>query len=164
MDYKKDIMLDENSLDLEILDQPALMMEYSQACSQAHLDMELEKQKLDLTKSKLDYNVRLEPTEYGIDSKMKITEAVILGAIQQQDIYIKANEKYLKAKYDYEVMKGAVSAVEQRKTALELLVKLHGQQYFAGPAVARDIYKERQKRVVKTNAGVSAKMQRKNHE
>ncbi len=46
------------------------------------------------------------------------------------------------AQYEYQMAQGAVQAVEQRKSALENLVKLYGQGYFAGPKTPRDISSE----------------------
>ena len=42
----------------------------------------------------------------------------------------------------FETAKGAVKAIDTKKTALENLVKLHGQSYFAGPAIPRNLNKE----------------------
>jgi len=41
------------------------------------------------------------------------------------------------------------------------LVKLHGQQYFAGPKIPRDIVWERQERDKKVNSGIALKIGRK---
>ena len=42
-----------------------------------------------------------------------------------------------------------LKAFEQRKDALENLVRLHGQQYFAGPKIPRDLPSEMEKRTNK---------------
>ena len=47
---------------------------------------------------------------------------------------------------------GAVYAFEQRKTSLENLVRLHGQQYFAGPKMPRDLRKEVDRRAQQRKA------------
>ena len=39
-----------------------------------------------------------------------------------------------------------MAAIDQKKSALENLVKLHGQMYFAGPSIPRDLDKEWEKR------------------
>ena len=53
------------------------------------------------------------------------------------------------------------SDARRQKTALENLVKLHGQQYFAGPSVPRDLSKEweRHERQKSVDAGVGKKLQ-----
>ena len=159
MGYEKDIIIDESNLDLECLDQPSLMLKYSRICADAHLEMEKAKQGVDLVRAQLDYQIRVNPDDYEIT--VKLTETVISGAITQQDPFIDAQKEYLEKRHDYEVLKGAVNAFEQRKTALELLIKLHGMQYFAGPSVPRNLVEQREQRSKKTNAGISSKMQRK---
>lgn len=140
--YEKDMHIDETALDVEFLEQPNLVMKYSKLCAQANLDMALEQERFNLVKSDLDYRIRSTPAKFGIDASVKITEAVVLGTILQQDEYQEANKKYLTAKYEYETIRGAVSALEHRKSALENLVKLFGQSYFAGPSIPRDLSKE----------------------
>ena len=46
------------------------------------------------------------------------------------------------ARYEFNTAKGAVRAVDQRKESLENLVRLHGQHYFAGPKIPRDLSSE----------------------
>jgi len=162
MNYEDDMKIDESALDVEWLGQSSLMVRYVKLCAKAHLDMDLEQEKLNLVKSDLDYKIRLNPADYGISSNVKITEAVIFGTILQQDEYQEANKQFLLRRYEYETIKGTVTAVEHRKTALENLVKLFGQQYFAGPSVPRDISKEWIKKQTQesVDAGVSVKLNR----
>jgi hypothetical protein len=60
--------------------------------------------------------------------------------------------------------------VDHRKSALENLVKLHGQQYFAGPMVPRDLTHEwknkqqQQKEEVEVDKGIGKSMRRKREE
>jgi hypothetical protein len=140
--YEHDMHIDETALDIEFLEQPNLVMKYSKLCAQANFDMALEQERLLLVKSDLDYKIRSTPLLFGIDASVKITEAVVLGTILQQDEYLEANKKYLTAKYEYETIRGAVSALEHRKSSLENLVRLFGQSYFAGPSVPRELTKE----------------------
>jgi hypothetical protein len=162
MNYEEDMKIDESALDVEWLNQSSLMIKYAKLCAKAHLDMDLEQEKLNLVKFDLDYKIRLNPKDYGISLDVKITEAVILGTTLQQDEYQEANKQFLLRRYEYETIKGAVTAVEHRKTSLENLVKLFGQQYFAGPSVPRDLSKEWIKRQTQesVDAGVSDKLNR----
>jgi len=48
----------------------------------------------------------------------------------------------------------------QRKDALENLVRLHGQQYFAGPKMPRDVQWERQQKIERSNDIVERKLTR----
>ena len=53
----------------------------------------------------------------------------------------------LKECNDAEIVKNEISFT--RKAALENLVQLHGQSYFAGPSVARNLQKERERKIEK---------------
>jgi len=139
MDYEKDTSIDEQGLDVEWLKQPSLMFKYGKHGAQAKLDMDHAKEDLDVTKAQLDRDVRAFPDNYGLN---KLTETIVANTIINQPEYKDANDQYLNAKYEYDMAMAAVRAIDQKKTALENLVRLHGQQYFAGPSVPRDLSKE----------------------
>jgi hypothetical protein len=63
-----------------------------------------------------------------------------------QPEYTEASNRVIEAKYEAKVLAGVVKAIDARKTMLETLVKLHGQQYFAGPNVPRDLSHEAEKK------------------
>ena len=77
---------------------------------------------------------------------MGITEGSISATILTNPEYEAANRLYIDAKYEYDIAIGVVRAFDHRKAALENLVRLHSQSYFAGPAVPRNIAEERQMR------------------
>ena len=158
-DYRQDMSIDDSSLDLEVLDQPELMLKYSELCAEAKFDMDEEKENLELLHAQLDIEIRKDPEAFDLKN-VKITEAVILNTIKQEENWQLANKKYLKARYTYEVLKGAVTAVEHRKTSLELLVKLYGQQYFAGPSVPRDLAAERRRKQANADDVVALAMKK----
>ena len=157
MDYEKDIVIDENSLDLEWLEQPALMMKYSRHAAKMRREIDEVKQNLDIVKAEVDQKIRKNPGKYKIE---KVTEGAISSAILVDNDYQEAYSAYLDAKYEADIAQSAVYAFEQRKSALENLVRLHGQQYFAGPKVPRDLNWEREERRKKVDAGVASKMTR----
>ena len=140
MDYEGDVRINENSLDVEWLEQPELMRRYTHHSAVCHLDMDKEKVALDLVKAELDKRVRSNPGGFGLE---KITEGAIVSAIVQAPVYQKAHQKFLEARFEHEVSQGVVRSIDQKCKALENLVKLHGQSYFAGPVVPRDLSKER---------------------
>lgn len=140
MNYEDDIGIDENSLDIEWLEQASLFMKYARNLADARRDLDEEKQSLDICKADIDKSIRENPENFGIT---KITEGAIQSAILTNDDYKKAYQKYLDIKYESDMASNAVQAFNQRKEALENLVKLHGQQYFAGPSVPRNIHEER---------------------
>jgi len=157
MNYEKDIQIDETALDIEWLSQPSLMMKYTRHAAETRMEADQEKERLDLVRAGLDKEIRIEPERFDI---VKITESVVLNAVIAQQKYIMANDAYIQARFEAEVARGAVAAIDQRKTALENLVKLHGQQYFAGPKVPRDLSWEVQERQKRANEKVGKRMRR----
>lgn len=143
MNYEKDIEIDETALDLEWLEQPSLMIKYAKHLAETNRLMDSVKEKRDIVRAELDLDIRKNPDDYNID---KITEAVVQSVILLQDKYKEINKKYFDACFEYEMSKLAVRAIEHRKEALENLVKLHGQQYFAGPRMPLDISREKRNR------------------
>jgi len=143
LNYLDDIRIDETCLDVEWLDQPTLMMKYCQYAILMRKKLDLAKEKVDIVKAELDKKIRLNPAEFGIE---KLTETAVQNTIILQDEYRMAVEEMIEIKYQYDLATSAVRSIEQRRDALENLVKLHGQQYFAGPKVPRDIESEVRKR------------------
>lgn len=139
MDYEKDVNIDPNSLDVEWLEQPNMMLKYGRIAAQTKLDMDKAKEKLEVVKAELDKDIRLNPEKYDI---AKLTESVVASTILLQPEYKEASEAYIEATYEFNMARYAVQAISDRKDALENLVKLHGMLYFAGPSVPRDLSKE----------------------
>ena len=157
MSYEKDIVIDETALDIEWLEQPSLMMKYARNSASAKMDLDKAKEALDLVKAELDKHIRINPSKFDIE---KITEGAITAAILQHARYKKASEVVIQAQFENNIAQGAVKAFDARKDALENLVRLHGQQYFAGPKMPRDLEWERAERQKHVDAGVASKMTR----
>ena len=138
-DYEEDLQIDPNALDIEFLDQPNLFMKYAKLAAKAKKRVDEAKEKVDLVKAKLDHDIRIKPGVYGIE---KVTETVVANAIIQQDEYEAVNKDFLDAKYRADLMQAAVRAFDQRKSALENLVRLLGMEYFSAPREPRDLGKE----------------------
>lgn len=151
MNYERDMEIDESALDVEWLEQPNLVMRYSRNEAETERRKDLAKESLDLVRAKLDKDIRINPELFGLGD-LKITETVVSNAIISHEDYKEAYKEYLDANYEYTLAKNAMKAVVQRKDALENLVRLHGQNYFAGPKVPRDLTKERQNREITVEA------------
>jgi len=157
MDYENDIQIRQDELEMEWLDQPSLMFKYAKNAAEMRRLLDLSKEKLDLAKAEIDKEIRTNPEKFGIE---KITETVVANSMLATFKYKKANEEFLNAKYEVDVAQAAVVAISQRKDALENLVRLHGQQYFAGPKVPHDISELRESRQKKVNQSVNIKRSR----
>ena len=139
MDYEKDVAIDPDALDVEWLRQAGLMLQYGKYAAQAKLELDAAKEKLEVVKAELAQAIRADPGKFGL---AKVTEGAVTEEILTQKSHEEASGIYLAAKYEADMALYAVRAIEQKKTALENLVRLHGQMYFAGPTVPRDLSKE----------------------
>lgn len=142
MNFERDVNIDETALDVEWLEQPNLMLKYGKLVAEARKEYDLAKENLDVVKAELDKKIRSNPEEYDI---IKVTESAINAAILTHPDYQEASSKLIEAKYNLNLYQTAADAIDAKKAALENLVRLHGQQYFAGPKVPHDLSVERQK-------------------
>ena len=139
LNYEEDIRIDHTALDVEWVRQPELMGRYAKHAVEARRAFDDAKERLDVGKAKLEFSIRANPTAYGLE---KITESAIQSVILQESVYGDLTRVFAEARYEHEVALAAVRAVDQRKSALENLVRLLGMSYFAGPQVPRDLSEE----------------------
>lgn len=139
MNYEKDAQIDESALDIEILEQPRLMMKYAEHSANTKRDADEADEELNIVRAELDKKIRQNPDAYGVD---KITETVVSNTILLQPEYKEASKKRILANYEANMAKLAVQTISSRKDCLEAMVKLHGQLYFAGPKIPRDLTHE----------------------
>ncbi len=157
MNYEEDIKIDETALDIECLEQADLMFKYARAAAEARKVRDKAKERMEVVRAEIDLDIRKNPDKYDLE---KVTESAIQNTITTQTRYKKSVNEYLEAKHDAEIISGAVTSVDQRKSMIEALVKLHGQQYFAGPNVPRDLSTEREKKRKQSNKKVAQRMKR----
>jgi hypothetical protein len=157
MNYEKDIQIEDQSLDWECTQQPVLMMRYTNHFALMRKLADESEEALDVIKAQIEKEIRDDPEAFDI---VKITEAAVKAGILLDKRYTTANKAYINAKYEAKMAEGAVKAFDNRKDMIEGLIKLHGQQYFAGPATPHDLTKIREEKTKERNAGVAAKLQR----
>ena len=157
MDYEKDIEIDESAIDLGCFEQPRLMLRITRLEAELEKAEDEAKEKRDLVKAEIDKEIRSNPEKFGIE---KVTEASVTSAILSDARYKRASTEYINAKFEAKCGTGAVKSFEHRKSMLETLTKLHGQSYFAGPAVPHNLTELRQAGQKKVDAGVANKIQR----
>ena len=146
LNYERDVSIDETALDVEWLQQAGLMYKYARYQAETKKVMDEAKERLDFIKAKLEMDIRTNPESYGLS---KVTESAIASTILLQSEYQDAAKKYVEAKYENDVAVAAVRAIDQKKTALENLVKLLSVSYFAGPSAPRDLSLEWNERIEK---------------
>lgn len=134
MSYKDDLKIDEGNLHGEWKDQPFLQMKYVEEATHADVNAKRAKENLEIEKAELYLSIR-KMKEF---NKEKITEAIIDAEIKVSNEYKEAHTVYFKALEKSKILNGAVDAFEQRKCALENIVKLHGRGYFSQPSEKLD--------------------------
>lgn len=135
-EFEQDIEVDPLQLDVQAALQGENFFKWAERSAKARKkvnDLELD---LKIIKSELSDKLRRNPSKYGMD---KATEVGIQNAIRLIPRYREANEALIAAKLESELLDVAVKAMEQKKRMIEVLITLHGQSYFAGPSVPRNL-------------------------
>lgn len=161
MDYIEDITIDPEALDVEWLRQAALTFKYTAHAAQTRADMDYAREKLDLQRAELDKKIRNSPEAYGIT---KMTEGALQSVVLANKDYQYAAQLYNNARFENEMAQAAIRAIQDKKTALENLVRLHASNYFAGPKVPRDLGREwqEQQATAQVNKNIQKKLIRRN--
>jgi len=145
-EFKQDLKIDIESLDVEATVQAELYFKWASLASEAREAMDMAKLNLEITEAKLSAKVRQKPAEFGV---RKVTEGSIAIAVKTHPDYDAAYKEHIQAKSEYDILYKAQEAMEQKKRSIELLVQLHGREYFAGPSVPhtpQELWKEVEKK------------------
>ena len=140
--FEKDIAIDKHSLDIEWEKQPALFEKYARASVEATAERDRKKLDRDTTIAELRlkilnfYNEQgsKKPTENAIDAEIIISEE----HKQVSENLIAANEKV-------GLTDAAKWAMQQKRDALENMVKLHLAGYFSDPKIPQEAKDEADK-------------------
>lgn len=137
--YERDMSIDVTSLDVEWVEQAELAMKYGRLWADAQDAASKADENVKFVRSKLIIQVSRDP-EGCLGKGERATDT-------KTEAYYRTHEDYLEAKDDWldkvnemnllAIAKNEISFT--RKSALENLVVLHGQGYFAGPKVPRDL-------------------------
>jgi hypothetical protein len=165
LDYERDVEIDVDALDIEWLDQPRLAMKYGRHVSQLRKKVAQLEEKKKTERSELIKEANEDPQ--GCCGKDKPNAADIEAYYRSSTAYQKAVDELLDAQYELSIAEIAYNEISwTRRMALENLVKLYGQQYFAGPRVPRDISKEweNKKKQQQSDSTVGSGMRRRKRE
>lgn len=127
--------IDKNLLDDEWLGQPKLYFKWAVELEDAREDLDRVKADFDVVKSEVELAIRTNPDDYDL---LKVTDKAIAASLILQPEYKDAQQEMFEAKHRVGVLQAAVSALDHRKKALEKLVDLHGQKYFASPRASEN--------------------------
>lgn len=134
-DYSEDIEVDVNALDVEWLIHPNKVYTYTKLLADAVDIKNRTKEKLDVTYSELYLEAKGKDGTIPDIPLKKITEATIDNWIKINPRYKEANREYLEALHNTDILRGVVTAMEARKSALSNLVSLFLANYFSSPKV-----------------------------
>lgn len=137
MNYNDDIKIDETALETEWLNQAARYLKYAELAAAADKEVRRLEERMKVLRSE----IILEESNKSV-GKRSPTGQMIEATFRVHPQHRKLKRKLNDAQHDADILRGAVFAFQQRKTALENLVMLHGQGYFAEPNVKRTIRKE----------------------
>ena len=135
-EFDNDKTIEPGMLDVEAVRQAETFFKWAERDVAARAEVERQKFEVEVLTSKLALSVREDPSKYGLS---KVTEGAIDARVRTDPSYIKACENLLQARKEAALLDQAVAAMEQKKRMIEILVTLHGQQYFAGPSVPHNL-------------------------
>lgn len=130
--FKEQLKLDKYNLDDCAIEQPDLYAEWGIKWADAVDVRDRQKDFLAVVRSECDYEIRATPSEFGWEKLDKApTEAFISAAIPSHPSYKEANEAYLEACHDVNILVIAKDAFEQRRKMIEVLQQLYSGNYFS---------------------------------
>ncbi len=127
------LAIDKDRLDVEWLNQPLNFYKFSKRLAKKRALADEAKGNLDLVEAEVDKDIRANPRKYGFGKDDRVTESAISAAKKESEEYQAALKQLNEAKYEVDLAFAMVTAMSHKKDALENLVRLHGQDYFASP-------------------------------
>jgi len=149
INYEEDLKIDAEALDIEWLDQASKMMKYAELSARAEADAKRADEFVKTLRSEL-----IKEAHEELD---KPTAMLVEAHYRTKKEYKNAKRQLIEATHEAEVLRQAVFAISARRAALENLVKLHGQNYFAGPTEPRSLGVEIERRGVHNRASQKVK-------
>lgn len=161
-DFERDAIIDETALDYEWIQQPSLAKKYAKYLAYCSALLRQANEKVKTVRSELSMEAMTDPKKaFGKE----------MGAVSDTkcEIYYSTHPKYQKVKKKYnkllELQEDAEYAYKEiaftRKTELENLVKLNGQNYFSAPSVPRDLHKVVEEKKKDSNINIKRKKSKK---
>jgi len=154
INYDRDIQIDDAALDLEWCGQAELAMKYGKHWVKCKNVLSEAEEKVKVVRAELINRVNSNPMKFC--NKEKPNAADIESYYRRHLRHKEAKQELLEAQFELsmaEIAKNEISFT--RKVALENLVKLHGQEYFAGPKMPRNLTEERKAKEDRIKARVA---------
>jgi hypothetical protein len=131
LDYENDLHLDRDELDIDWEAHPMRSFGYSLAVAEAKRVLDDLKREHRLLVAETYLDVKKNPEDYDLPDKPTVDQVKSAAESDEQceDMY----RKVINAQYELNVLQGALKALDDKKSAMENLVRLHGQSYFSTP-------------------------------
>jgi len=144
INFERDMKIDEQSLDVEWLKQTELAHLYNQHYAQCYKDLQIAQEEVKTIRSSLIRKANKFPEIHCL--KPKPTAGDIEAYYRTHPKYKRLKTKVIDLEYEKNMAELGKNEINYtRKAALEQLVTLLGQSYFAGPRAPRNLTKERKK-------------------
>ena len=128
-EFRSYLNIDKHNLDNEIVQQPSLLFEVSEAYAEAAAERDRLKEALAIVDATLDASVR-EELNGG-----KVTEAIVKNRIQSDPAHENSFNEYIEAKQKADVLGALKDAMHQRGYLIRDLAALYTANYFESNAV-----------------------------
>jgi hypothetical protein len=129
VDYKKDIEVDQNNLELECVRHARMTTDYTDFLAQAIFDRDKAKEALEVNEATLDQAIRAAAAT----ANEKVTEAVVKNRMILNSTHQKAIQALIDADYVVNILKGAVKGCDKKGDRITDLIRLFGMKYYAEP-------------------------------
>jgi hypothetical protein len=156
LDFKKDLEVDKYNLDVELNNQSILFSKWAERCVDVENKRDRLKTQMELKQAKLDFEIRKNPTGYGLSEKP--TEKAIRSCILRDTHYLELQESYQKMKYAASILKVAVKRFKDRERIIDRLIKLYLAKYYTEPTVRPEKEDEENKETNRAQATLGAHM------
>lgn len=158
LDYIKDSQIDVDALDVEWADQAELAMRYGKHWATCQQKLTEAEENIKIIRAELIKQANENPDKF-LGEGVKPTAPNIESYYRNHKKHKEAKTAWIEAQYTLNMATIAKNEISfTRKAALEALVTLHGQQYFAGPSAPRNLSEEYKKREKKVDAGIARKL------
>lgn len=128
MSYKEDTSIDRSDLENEWVKQADTYGEYVSDANDAFEALSNLKNYLKVRSAQIELDARSGKVDIGC----KVTDKAINAFVTSHPEIVEIENDIVKAKHEYDIYNGGVFSLEQKKRALENLVKLGLNNYYAG--------------------------------
>ena len=137
MDLKAITEIDHNALDVEWIEHPGIFMEVSMELVEEKKKLKKLQMRADMREADAAKEIKEDPEKFGLKAKPTIPD--VKGAVDTHEDVLSSRKKIIEQEYEVAMLSACVGALDHKKRALESLVTLHGQQYFASSKEPRNL-------------------------